>query len=139
MHMMCHLHDMDHYTNSGFSPTKGLMESWDKYLITIEVQMMKRFLNDQSVSATSTPQEFREDFIEFLDNSHEVVGSVVTTFRESFVWPPSLSSDLSLNFTLNMIEHGVVLPKTYVHGVFDSTEVSLLSQLYSLLCSIFRR
>ena len=87
--------------NSGFSPTKGLMQSLDKYLITIsllKVQMIKCFLNYQYVSAISTPQEFRGDFIEFLDDSHGVVGSVATTFRESFVWPPSHSSDLSLNF-----------------------------------------
>ena len=122
--------------NSGSSLSNGSMESWDKFHKSIEVQMMKRFLNDQYVSATSTPQEFRSDFAEFLDDSHELVGSVATTFRESFTWPPVHSSGVSMNWTLDMIEHAVVLPKHYARGVFDSSEVSLLCHLYSRLYSV---
>ena len=81
--------------------------------------------------ATSTSQEFRSDFAEFLDHSHELVGSVATTFRESFTWPPVHSSGVPMNWTLDMIEHAVVLPKHYARGVFDSSEVSLLCHLYS--------
>ena len=121
--------------NSGSSPSNGSMESWDKFHKSIEVQMMKRFLNDQYVSATSTPQEFRSDFAEFLDDSHELVGSVATTFRESFTWPPVHPSGVSMNWTLDMIEHAVVLPKHYARGVFDSSEVSLFS---SVFCSVVR-
>ena len=103
---------------------------------SIEVQMMKRFRNDQYVSATSTPQEFRSDFAEFLDHSHELVGSVATTFRESFTWPLVHSSGVPMNWTLDMIEHAVVLPKHYARDVFDSSEVSLLCHLYSRLYSV---
>ena len=76
-----------------------------------------------NVSATSTP--FRSDFLEFLDDSHEVVGSVAPTFRESFTWPP-VHSDLPLNWTLHTLEQAVLIPKGYTRGVFDASEVSLL-------------
>ena len=141
--MMCHLHEcvldyglLHEFWLFPFERFNGILGQIPNKNKSIEVQMMKRFLNEQYVSATSTPQEFRSDFAEFLDHSHELVGSVATTFRESFTWPPVHSSGVPMNWTLDMIEHAVVLPKHYARGVFDSSEVSLLCHLYSRLYSV---
>ena len=140
MHMMCHLHEcvleygpLHEFWLFPFERFNGVLGQIPNNNKSIEVQIMKRFLKDQYMSSTSTPEEFRSDFIEFLDDSHEVVGSVATTFRESFTWPPVHSPD---NWTFDMIQHAVVLPKHYIRAVFDSSEVSLLSHLYSRLYSV---
>ena len=80
--------------------------------------------------------QFRDEFMEFLDESNEQVGSLGTTFRASFKWPPISSLQVPFNWSLDVIKHAVWLPKHYVRGIFDSSELLLLNQLYTHLYSV---
>ena len=143
MHMMCHLlecvldfgplHEFWLFPFERFNGVLGGIPNNNK---SIEVQVMKRYLNNQCVSTVSKPQEFKDEFMEFLDESNEQVGSLGTTFRASFKWPPISSLQVPFNWSLDVIKHAVWLPKHYVRGIFDSSELLLLDQLYTHLYSV---
>ena len=96
---------------------------------------MKRFMNDQYVTSIPHPTDFQSDFLEFIKDSYNPVGSLADGFHPSAVWPPVSSSD-SLEWTIDAVSESIVLPNHYNRGIFDSSEVLQLTELYSQLYSV---
>ena len=69
MHMACHLHEcikdygpINHFWLFAFERFNGILGQLPNNNRSVEVQMMKRFLNDQEVMWLNYPEEYKSDF-----------------------------------------------------------------------------
>lgn len=88
---------------------------------SIEVRLMKRYLNDQYVAGIPEPVNFRDEFSEFLCDNSEVT------------WPPVRSYDSTNTCeqcTLDAVRNIIF------RRVFDEQELLKLTELYSMLYSV---
>ena len=103
----------------------------------IEVQLLKRFMNDQLVIKIPRPTEFQEDFDEFFTNEATLVYSVGNTFNPFVAWPPiDIGHDVPHNWTINELKSVVLLLKHRMSRAFSDPEVLNLIKLYSNLYSL---
>ena len=101
---------------------------------SIEVQLLKRFMNNQLVTKIPRPTEFQEDFDEFLTNEATLVGSVGNAFNPFVAWPPfDIGHDVPHNWTIDELKSIVLLPKHRTSRAFSDPEVLNLIKLYSNL------
>ena len=137
MHIHCHLRDcvMDFGPISGFwlfpyERLNGILGELPSNNRSIEIQLMKRFLNDQSMRSISVPQEFSEVFGPLINFNSECVGSLKDNFNAS----PSATSNISWNID-ELLGISITLPSHYVKGAFSASEVQNLKEFYSALYS----
>ena len=86
MHLHCHLKDciLDYGPLHGFwlfafERYNGLLGQLPNNNHSIEVQLMKRVINDNTVLSTSLPKEFNEDFAPLFVDENKSVGSLLET------------------------------------------------------------
>ena len=137
MHMHCHLRDcvMDFGPISGFwlfpyERFNGILGELPSNNRSFEIQLMKRFLNDQSMHSISVPQEFSEVLGPLINFNSECVGSLKDNFNAS----PSATSNISWNID-ELLGNSITLPSHYVKGALSASEVQNLKKLYSALYS----
>ena len=132
---------MGHSMSFGFSHSNDSMDRCLGHIPnnnkSIEVQMMKQFMSDQSISDIPQPHDFQTEFAEFLEDPTELVGSVGSTLNSSPVWP-SVGSTNSSNhdWSLNAINDLITLPDHCTRGIFGSAEVLNLVKLFSVMYSV---
>ena len=119
MHMCCHLHDcildfgpLNHFWLFAFERFNGILGKLPNNNKSIETQMMKRFLSDTEVMRMPVPNEFQEDFQDFLSFHRNPVGS--------------LGMDCS-----SEAEKELQLPRHHIRCVFNSSELDELMNLFS--------
>ena len=142
MHMMCHLKDcildygpIHEFWLFPYERYNGLLGEFPNNNKSIEVQVMKRFMTDQSLVTIPPPEDFQEDFQECLSFSSHLVGSVSDSLCSSLIWNPQAAKD-SFEWTIDVIEKTISLPKYYTRGIFDTVELKFLTELYSRLYSV---
>ena len=81
--MICHLKEcildygpLHEFWLFPFERLNGVLGQFPNNNKSIEVQLLKRFMNNQLVTKIPRPTEFQEDFDEFLTNEATLVGSV---------------------------------------------------------------
>lgn len=135
MHMHCHLYDciLDYGPLHGFwcyafERYNGVLGAMPNNNRSIEVQLMKRFLQDNLILSVPLPQEFSEDFTPLFPSAQQS-GSLADTL--------STESPLdSKGWTLQSLEPSLHLPKYCTHHVLDSSQKECLTELYSRLHSV---
>lgn len=145
MHMMCHLkecvldygplHEFWLFPYERFNGILGHLPNNNK---SIEIQLIKRFMNDQYLSTVTPPQHFLDDFSEFIADmsNYKPIGSLGSNLSNSTcMWEP-LNTSGRVQLTMNSIIDNIALPNHYTWGIFDSTEVLMLARLYSVLYSV---
>lgn len=111
-----------------FERYNGILESLPNNNRSIEVQVMKRFMENMYMTADDAlPEEYREDF-ESLFSHKRVVG----TLSDNFLTRPTSNINLSIYIDL---EH-VKLPKYSSRGIFTQFQVNGLRRLYSELSGL---
>lgn len=140
IHMHVHLHEclLDYGPSHvfwlfSFERYNGILESLPNNNRSIEIQMMRRFIEDNmSSTADSLPQEYQEEFASIL-SSKRVVG----TLSENLKFPSStsLSNSLPLSYWC-MDSDELNLPKYSSRGIFTDFQVNGLKQLYSELAQV---
>lgn len=99
---------------------------------SIEVQLMKRYLNDHYVAGIPEPVNFHDHFSEFLSVNSKQVGSLADV---EVTWPPVRSYDSTNTceqWTLDAVRNIIF------RCVFDEQELLKLTELYSMLYSVPR-
>ena len=90
MHMMCHLKEcisdygpLHEFWLFPFERLNGILGSLPNNNKSIEGQLMRRFMKDQSVKIISLPSEFHDEFKESLSTNESHVGSLGHNFELS--------------------------------------------------------
>ena len=132
MHMICHLKELDldygplhEFWLYPFERLNGSLGKLPNNNRSIEVQLMKRYLNDQYVTGIPQPMNFRDDFSEFLSDNSKQIGSLDDIFHPAVTWPPVSSYDSTSTceqWTLDAVRDIIFLPNHYTRGVFDEQE-----------------
>ena len=140
MHLHCHLFSCieDFGPISGFwlfpyERYNGILGELPNNNHSIEVQLMKRFLNDQSICQVTVPAQFSEEFKSLVDfNLHgKCVGSVGDTLD-----PFKLNAAMTLSWDVtDLLDKCIVLPNYFTRGVFDASQLQNLRHLYSNMYS----
>ena len=138
MHMSCHLRQciydygpLHSFWAFPFERFNGILGNLPNNNKSIEVQMMKRFLSDQLSLSLSLPSEFVDDFEPLLSLERSPVGSLADTYSVSDL--SKFTHTTSYDWSIESPQLTVSLPTNYSREVFNTTQVELLSQLYSLL------
>lgn len=124
MHMCCHLKEcilnygpLNHFWLFAFERFNGILGQLPNNNKSIEMQMMKRFLNETMAMKTSFPDEFREDFNDIFSFQETSVGS--------------LGSDANLSGSTTVQCSNVSLPHSYIRCVLDISEMDELKEYFS--------
>ena len=120
MHMHCHLKDiiLDYgpvyaFWLFSYERFNGILEHQPTSNHSIEIQVMRRFMQDNSAFAFQPPDEYQEELAALCTLKPNVTGSLL------------LTND---THTSNSVE----FPTTYKYHVFTDCEVNYLKQLISL-------
>lgn len=114
-----------------FERYNGILESVPNNNRSIEIQVMRRFIESNMCTSDSLPAEYQEEFASIL-SSKRVVGTLSDNFQ--FTQLSSLSSSLPLSYWCMDSEQ--VLPKHSSRGLFTRNQVNGLKQLYSELARV---
>ena len=124
MHMSCHLKDcildygpLNHFWLFAFERFNGILSHMPNNNESIEVQIMKRFLNEQEVTRISFPSEFEEEFSSAFSFEHSCTGS--------------LEGDAGLLYKSVSDCPNIFLPRSYTRNVFNTAELNELEQYLS--------
>lgn len=130
--MACHLHEcvldygpLNHFWLFAFERFNGILGLLPNNNKSIEIQMTKRFLNDQKVMWLSFPDEFQQDFETSFEK--HVCGTLAFDFSLT-----DCEADMS-DFSLTSSSHTIVLPKNYFRSLFSSTYIKVCMKSYILL------
>ena len=141
MHMHTHLSEciLDYGPSHvfwlfSFERYNGILEDMPNNNRSIEIQLMKRFLENNS--PLCTPVEYQEEF-KPLFKPKRVVGTLSDCFVPPSAFPP-LSTPLaaSPSITVWCMNSQHQLPKHSQRGVFTQSEVDGLKLLYSELANV---
>ena len=123
MHMSCHLREcildygpLNHFWLFAFERFNGILGKLPNNNRSIETQMMKRFINDTAVLRTPCPEEFKDDFLQFIP-FHQLPAPGGTS--EASTTPGGLNS--------------IELPHNSVRSSFNATEMEAINSLISTL------
>lgn len=141
IHMHAHLHEclLDYgpahvFWLFSFERYNGILENLPNNNRSIEVQVMRRFMENMTMCmATSLPEEYQKDFMSIL-SSKRVVGTLSDDLE--FPLPTPLSDQLPLSYWLMNSEKKFNLPKYSSRGIFTRYQVDGLKQLYSELAGV---
>ena len=110
MHMCCYLREyildygpLNHFWLFAFERFNGILGKLPNNNRSIETQMMKRFINDTAVLRKPCPEQFKDDFIQFMP-SRQIPGGT--------------NAIAAIPEGLNLIQ----LPHNSVRSTFDTTE-----------------
>ena len=124
MHMSCHLREcvldygpLNHFWLFAFERFNGILGKLPNNNRSIETQMMKRFISDTTVFRAPFPNEFKDDFKQFLSFHRKPVGT--------------LNADV-LQVSMEGLE-SVKTPHSSIRSTFNMSEMESLNQLFSLI------
>ena len=140
--MICHLkecvldygplHEFWLFPFERFNGSLGHLPNNNK---SIEIQLMKRFTNDQIFFAIPQPEHFANDFAEFLCDMPKTTGSVGESLLPGNEW--KLQNCIGqMCWNINAIKSMINLPIYSTRTVFDESEVQKLTELYCSLYSV---
>lgn len=143
MHMICHLKEcildygpMHEFWLFPFERFNGSLGNLPNNNKSIEVQLMKRFTNDQQILAIPQPEHFVNDFAEFLRDVPKTTGSVGDLLLSGKEWDFEKCLEQNICWEIDTIRGMIDLPIYYERAVFDPFEVQNLTELYSSLYSV---
>jgi len=142
LHLSCHLCEcvldfgpLHSFWCFAFERYNGILGQFPNNNRSIEIQMMKHFLNDTDVFSLANPVEFRDDFSPLLKFEREPVGSLADCTSDN----PALSvlhqqPDWSIDSPT--LSSSLILPRIYTRCAFTPSQIDCLKELYSALYSV---
>ena len=137
MHMACHLCEcirdygpLNHFWLFAFERFNGILGQFPTNNRSIEVQMMKQFLNDQQVMWLSLPDEYKQDFEEVFEFKTQKRGTLSSHHLSDLK-----TNETITDFSISSPTHRITLPSSYTQSLFNSDNTETLIKLYSELYS----